>query len=304
MISAPRSPHFGWFTRFSQSRLGLSIGSTSFGQSFLYLANFVQSYTPESVAASVEPDGAGGSSLKSHAPSASPRPVATAKRRFGRANMIATYHPRARFARAVGSVMFRTMLSVGRRFAHALVVFVAFALVALVPSTGRAQLHSDVSLQAGIEKRLLASRGPAVPDAGVGPRLDLRAHFAFFPFIRLGGYGAFAFAPQAGEGRTMGSLGVHAKIVSPFPRTDSFSLWLGFGAGYARTFVSGPSSPAGGYVEVPVGIGAGYKVRKPFTIFGEVQSIFGVGHHGSAYAGGGGNDGVMLAFSLGLLVDL
>lgn len=191
-----------------------------------------------------------------------------------------------------------------KRLAHALAVVVAFAFVALSPAAARAQLHSDVSLQAGVEKRFLASRGAGVPDAGVGPRVDLRAHFAFFPFVRLGGYGAFAFAPQAGEGRTMGSLGLHAKIVSPFPRTESFSIWLGVGAGYARTFVSGPGSPAGGYVEVPLSIGAGYKVRKPFTIFGEAQSIFGVGHHGSAYDVSAGNDGVALAFSLGLLVDL
>jgi len=191
-----------------------------------------------------------------------------------------------------------------RRFARVSTVLVGLVLLSLAPRSAHAQLHTDVSLQAGLEKRLLASRGPAIPDAGLGPRLDLRAHLAFFPFIRLGAYGAFAFAPQAGEGRTMGALGLHAKIVSPFPRSDTFSLWLGVGAGYARTFVSGPTSPAGGYVEVPLGIGAGYKLRKPFTLFGEVQSIFGVGHHGAAYGGNAGNDGVMLSVALGLLVDL
>lgn len=195
------------------------------------------------------------------------------------------------------------MVSVERRFVQVFAVAFALVLVA-APRPAAAQLHSDVSLQAGLERRILSSRGAGVPDAGFGPRLDLRAHFAFFPFIRLGGYGAFAWSPQAGEGRSTGSLGVHAKIVSPFPRTEAFSLWLGVGAGYARTFVSGPTSPAGGYVEVPLGIGAGYKLRKPFTVFAEAQSVFGVGHHGSAYAGNAGNDGVNLSIALGLLVDL
>lgn len=182
-----------------------------------------------------------------------------------------------------------------------------WALIALVavafPRVAQAQLHSDFSLQAGLEKRLLASRAPTVPDAGPGLRLDLRGHFAFFPFIRVGGYGAYAFAPQGGEGRHTGSLGAHVRIVSPLPRTERFSLWLGFGVGYARTFVTGPTAPVGGYVEVPLGVGAGYKIRKPFTIFGEVQSVFGVAHHGAAYGGGGGNDGVLLSIAIGLMFD-
>ena len=171
------------------------------------------------------------------------------------------------------------------------------------PGVAHAQLHSDFSVQAGLEKRFLASRAAAVPDAGPGLRLDLRGHFAFFPFIRLGAYGAYAFAPQAGEGRHTGSAGAHARIVSPIPRTERFSLWLGLGVGYARTFVTGPSSPAGGYIEVPLSVGAGYKIRKPFTIFGEAQSVFGVGHHGAAYGLGAGDDGVMLSFAVGLMFD-
>ena len=180
----------------------------------------------------------------------------------------------------------------------------AVALVLAVPKLAHAQLHSDFSLQAGLEKRFLTSRAPTVPDAGPGLRLDLRGHFAFFPFIRLGAYGAYAFTPQAGEGRNTGSLGFHARIVSPVPRTERFSLWLGVGAGYARTFVTGPTSPTGGYVEVPLGIGAGYKIRKPFTIFAEVQSVFGVGHHGAVYDAGAGNDGTLLSFAAGLMLDL
>lgn len=189
------------------------------------------------------------------------------------------------------------------RAAHP-VALVFIGLCALAsPRNAQAQLHSDFSLQAGLEKRLLASRAPSVPDAGAGLRLDLRGHFALFPFIRIGAYGAYAFAPQAGEGRSTGSLGLHARIVSPVPRTERFSLWLGVGAGYARTFVSGAGSPSGGYVEVPLAIGAGYKVRKPLVLFAEAQSVFGVGHHGRAYDAGAGNDGVALSLALGVMLD-
>ena len=180
----------------------------------------------------------------------------------------------------------------------------AFATVLLSgASNAHAQLHSDFGAQVGLEKRFLSSRGPGVEDAGPGLRADVRGHFAFFPFIRLGGYAAYAFAPQMGIGRHTGSLGAHIRLISPVPRTESFSLHLGVGLGYARTFVTGPTSPAGGYVEVPLGIGATYKVRKPLALSLEVQSVFGVGHHGDAYSGLGGNDGVALSLSLGALFD-
>jgi hypothetical protein len=175
--------------------------------------------------------------------------------------------------------------------------------VVVVSSEASAQLHSDASLSAGLEKRFLSSRGAGVPDAGPGPRLDLRGHVALFPFVRVGAYGAYAFAPQAGEGRHTGSLGAHFRLVSPVPRTEAFSLWLGVGVGYARTWISGPGALSGGFVEVPLGVGAGYRFRKPFSLFGEVQSVFGVGHHGSAYAGAGGADGVGLSLAVGLLAD-
>jgi hypothetical protein len=181
----------------------------------------------------------------------------------------------------------------------------ALVLVSLVTSSteASAQLHSDASLSAGLEKRFLSSRGAGVDDAGPGPRLDLRGHVALFPFIRVGAYGAYAFAPQAGEGRHTGSLGAHFRLVSPVPRTEALSLWLGVGVGYARSWVTGPGALSGGFVEVPLGVGAGYRFRRPFSVYGEVQSVFGVGHHGSAYAGPGGVDGVGLSLSLGLLVD-
>ncbi len=179
----------------------------------------------------------------------------------------------------------------------------AVALALLWSRGARAQLHTDLSAQVGLEKRLLAARAAGVPDASPGLRADLRGHVALFPFIRIGAYGAFAFANQGNLGRSVAALGLHARIVSPVPRTESFSLWLSVGTGYARTFLSGQGAPGGGYVELPIGIGAGYKLRKPLSLFADAQSSFGVGHHGGAYAEGAGADRVALAFSLGALLD-
>ena len=105
----------------------------------------------------------------------------------------------------------------------------------------------------------------------------------------------------AGTRRSLGSLGLHARAISPVPRTERFSVWLSVGAGYARAL----STPAGsgGFLEVPVGLGAGYKLRRPVSLFADVQSTFGAAHHGAAYSAGAGDDTVALGLSLGVLVD-
>lgn len=189
------------------------------------------------------------------------------------------------------------------RFKAAAVLLGLGALVAPVvaPSTAQAQLHADASAQVGLEKRFLGGRAAGVPDADPGVRAELRGHLALFPFVRVGAYGAFAFAPQGGTGRSLAALGLHARAISPVPRTERFSVWLSVGAGYARAL----STPAGsgGFLEVPVGIGAGYKLRRPISLFADVQSTFGAAHHGAAYAAGAGDDTVALGLSLGVLVD-
>lgn len=174
----------------------------------------------------------------------------------------------------------------------------------LTPTRAHAQLHADASAQVGLEKRFLSSRAAGVPDAGPGLRAELRGHLALFPFVRVGAYGAYSFAPQSsqgGSGRSIGSLGLHARAISPVPRTERFSVWLSLGVGYARA-LSTPAG-AGGFLEVPLGIGAGYKLRRPLSLFVDAQTTFGAGHHGAAYAAGAGNDSLGLALSVGALVD-
>jgi hypothetical protein len=171
----------------------------------------------------------------------------------------------------------------------------------LAPTVARAQLHADASAQVGLEKRLLSGRAAGVPDADPGVRAELRGHLALFPFVRVGAYGAFAFAPQGGAGRSLAALGLHARAISPLPRTERFSVWLSVGAGYARA-LSTPAG-AGGFLEVPVGVGAGYKLRRPISLVGELQATFGAAHHGAAYAAGAGADAVALGLALGVLVD-
>jgi hypothetical protein len=202
------------------------------------------------------------------------------------------------------------------------------AAMLLGPATASAQLHWDASAQAGVMKRVMVDRPSGGEDAGFGPVGQLTGHVALLPLVRLGGYFGHDISPIIGVGsaRDLTWGGVRAKIMSPWPRGD-LRAWLFLGFGYAgvyarSTTVSGAvvHGAGGGFFELPFGIGASYKVRKPWELCAELGMKVGLGHHGSAYEDPGprltspgapdtnvppaGKDRFGLGLTIGVLIDL
>lgn len=206
-------------------------------------------------------------------------------------------------------------------FALALVFF-------LTPSVARAQVHWDASAQAGIMKRVIVDRPSGGENAGFGPAAQLTAHVALLPLLRFGAYFGHDISPIEGpaSARDLTWGGVRAKIMSPWPR-GAMRAWLFVGFGYEgvygrSTTASGSTihGAGGGFFEVPFGIGASYKVRKPWELCAELGMRTGFAHHGSVYEQPGpvlstpgaadvhappaGIDRYAFGLTIGILVDL
>jgi hypothetical protein len=128
------------------------------------------------------------------------------------------------------------------------------------------------------------------------------------------------------------SIGARVKITPPWPRGD-LRLSLVTGAGYA--FAYGPSyhqqillpgsrtdflveGAGGNFVEIPLAVGAAYKLRRPLELTAELGAKLGVAHSGTLYreltgrapsgATAGfapfGNDTLAIYLAVGLQLDL
>jgi len=180
-------------------------------------------------------------------------------------------------------------------------VVAASAAVALLATAqdGRAQVRWDASLQGGVNERILTS---GAGSAGLGPIVDLKAHAALLPLVRIGAYAAYEVSPSSGERlRQIAAAGLDARVALPLLRGDWHS-WAFLGAGYAGvrapsygtslvdpiTRATTPASVAsggGGFVEVPLGVGAAYRVRRPWELCVELGGKIGFLHNGSVYEG-------------------
>lgn len=145
--------------------------------------------------------------------------------------------------------------------------------------TANAQLHMDFGAEAALDKRFLTSRGPGRGDASFGPALRLTGHLALLPLIRVGLYAGYALSPQDDELRHMLSGGTEARIFPPLG-IPNFRPFVLVGFGYQRTFAYGTS---GGCLETPLGIGASYRVRKPFDVGAILGSRIGFACGGPLY---------------------
>lgn len=166
-----------------------------------------------------------------------------------------------------------------------------------------AQVHWDAGAQVGVMKRFLG--GGATKDAGFGPMGQLEGHVALLPLVRVGAYFGHDISPMPDPigTRDYTWFGLHIKLMSPVPRGD-FRMWLYTGFGYSLVYArsypltvqlpgvsGGPSKPAdgtvqgsgGGNFQVPLGIGASYKLRKELDLFGAFGAQFGFGFSGSTY---------------------
>jgi hypothetical protein len=210
-----------------------------------------------------------------------------------------------------------------------------------VTSTASAQVHGDASAQVGVMKRFASDR-VVQNDVGFGPTAQLTAHLALIPLVYVGGYagadtnvtGTDSF-PQ----RNIFWGGARAKGMIPFVR-GAARLWLFAGFGYAGVyqyarlprlggaFTDDPATlprvqgANGGFFEVPFGVGASYKLRKPWHLTAELGARAVFGHSGAAYDGAPivyqrspspqapqrfpapGIDRFALGLSVGVLIDL
>lgn len=220
-------------------------------------------------------------------------------------------------------------------------LFAAFARILLAAPAAKAQLHWDASLQAGAQKRFLVERPRGVDDAGVGPVAQLAAHVALLPLVRVGGYFGHDISPLGGDAaaRAITFGGLRAKVMSPWPR-GAVRAWVFVGFGYAGVYArsyettflvpqpSGPAAPVaarvasagGSFFDLPFGVGASYKLRKPWELVAELGMRVGFGHTGSVYEDPGpqvktpgrpddnvlptGTDRFALGLTVGVLLDL
>ncbi len=178
----------------------------------------------------------------------------------------------------------------------------------LCSSSAFAQLRWDVGVHGGASERILsgvagAPAGTALP----GPTFGLQGHIALIPFVRLGLYGSFEMSSIDGihaPARQFFAAGAQGKVLSPWPRGD-VRLYATVGFGYVGVSAPGYDTtikadstvmPArvdasgGGFAEIPVGIGASYKLRGPLILYAQLLARFGLGFWGTLYGEGGGRN--------------
>lgn len=217
-------------------------------------------------------------------------------------------------------------------------VAAVFALA--FPRAAAAQLHWDASAQVGVMKRFMASRPTGADDAGFGPVGQLTAHVALLPLVHFGAYVAHDVSPLPGDAaaRDITFGGARVKGVLPVAGALRAFAFAGFGyAGvYARSYETALFTRTGGgdpvrrsvhvegaggsFFDVPFGIGASYKLRKPWELVAELGARVGFGHTGSVYEDPGpqvkvpglpdqnalpsGLDRFALGLTVGMMVDL
>jgi hypothetical protein len=206
------------------------------------------------------------------------------------------------------------------------------AAVALLWSReSHAQVHWDAAAQVGATKRFLSDRAAGSGDAGFGPVAQLSAHLALLPLVRVGAYVGheISMGPDDAAARQITFGGLRAKGMAPWVHGRA-RAWVFAGFGYAGVY--GPSyvtesnppiriqGASGGFFEVPLGIGASYKVFKPWELCAELGARVGFGHTGALYEAPGptalvpgvgpqstvpaGLDRIAIGLTIGVLVDL
>lgn len=213
-----------------------------------------------------------------------------------------------------------------RQLGHAVGWSGAFACIVLASgvfaSPAAAQQHLDGAAELGLQKRFLTGRPDPVPqgaeasNAGFGPVLRVSSHLAILPLFRAGLYGVAEYSPGPFADRILVGGGIDLRATLPL-RISDVRAFLATGFGYIRGVqfaYAGPgayqpgayaTSQSGGCFEVPLGIGAVYKFRKPYEIGGILGPRFGFGCHGAMYRNPTtqGNDSLTLGLAVTLGFD-
>lgn len=173
-------------------------------------------------------------------------------------------------------------------------------LAGLVTAPAQAQVRYDLGALASFQQRFFADPG-AGSSVAEGGALTLDGHIALFPLLRLGAWvtGEVSKPLDDRPARELLSSGLRVKITPPWPR-GAWRVWLATGFGY--TGVITPDG-GGGFFEVPIILGASYRIRKPIVFLMELGTRLGFGFWGSYYATGAPTDVSAVALSLGIGVD-
>lgn len=164
--------------------------------------------------------------------------------------------------------------------------------------TSSAQLHVDVELEGGAEKRFLTGRPPLGEDPGLGPTFLLSTHVAVLPLLRAGAYVSHDISPiLTSDTRQITAAGLSFRLLSPWPR-GAFRGWLfanlGYAGAYAPSYVETLPAPSdspnvmvqgtgGSFVETPLGIGGSFRFAQHWEVVVETGARIGFGFAGSMY---------------------
>jgi hypothetical protein len=186
-----------------------------------------------------------------------------------------------------------------------------------------AQVHWDVGAELGVMDRLATGRDVSMRAPTPGPAGELHAHVALVPMVRIGAYVAEDVSPRPGlPAREATEVGLRAKVSPPL-LSGPWRAWVFLGLGYARAYepghdavVPGSAPPAetpvagaaGGILDLPIGVGIGYRLRRPWQIFAELEARVGMAFWGALYeraegAPYGGQDSFAVSLSLGVSLD-
>jgi hypothetical protein len=166
------------------------------------------------------------------------------------------------------------------------------------PSPADAQVRWDAGAELGATDRVTTGRDSIARAPTPGPSGELHAHVALVPMVRIGAYLSFDVSPVPGlPAREMAEGGIRAKLSPPL-FSGPWRGWAFLGLGYARAYepshdVTVPGAApttqmlagaGGGILDLPVGVGIGYRLRRPWEIFAELAGRIGLAFEGALYA--------------------
>jgi hypothetical protein len=186
---------------------------------------------------------------------------------------------------------------------------VAAGLLVLASERGAtAQLRGDAAVSVGAVKRFASAAPDGASALGVGPIVGINGHVALLPLVRVGAYASAELGPDGeAAARRIYAAGLRVKLMPPWPR-DDVRAWVFAGLGYAGVYApsytlaavtsgGGQGSPAraevqapgagGRFFEIPIGVGAEWRFRKPWALSAELTGRIGLGFSGTLYDGNG-----------------
>lgn len=187
-----------------------------------------------------------------------------------------------------------------------LLVVAALTAAGLWGVPAAAQVNSDIGISGGVMKRITTGAEDGTP--AFGPVVQLQAHLAVLPMLRVGLYASWDYAAMPSYGsRNVYEGGIHAKLTPPLLSAPwKTYLYAGLGGGYVRQEgfqglggveadmrtipVVTYSANDGAIMEIPVGLGLAYQLGsapggrgRHWDLFFELGGRFGIAFFGSIY---------------------